>query len=160
MINAEKDDVVALKTYLSQSAVHPGKSFRVAFKIDIAPGWHINAPEPGDEFLIPSELFFEEDETVEVLKLHYPEPGRESFAYSQQELLVYRGEVFLAAEIRVKKDVSLKKHVLKASFIYQPCDSRTCMPPKKLEIKIPFSVVPSSKKVKQINEKIFSKIKF
>jgi len=159
-IEAKEEEIVTIKTFISHDGIHPGESFKVAFFLSITPGWHINGPEQADEFLIPSELIIDEEDEIKVLKLYYPEPESGRFEYSEAELPVYEGEIFLGAIIKVSDDVALKKHSLKASLLYQPCDDRTCMAPKTLELEVPFNVVSPSKKVKEINKKIFSKIDF
>jgi len=159
-IEAQEEDILTAKTFISHDGVHPGKSFKVAFRLSITPGWHINGTKLDDEFLIPSELIIEEGDKIKVLKLHYPEPGTGRFDYSEAELSVYEGEILLGALIMVSDDISLKQHFIKASFLYQPCDDRTCMAPRALKIEVPFKVVPLSKKTKEINKKIFSNIDF
>jgi len=160
LIDAQEEDVVTAKTFISHDGIHPGESFKVAFLLSINPGWHINGTKLNDEFLIPSELIIDEGDRTKVIKLHYPEPGSGRFDYSEAELPVYEGEIILGALIMVSDDITQKKHILKASFLYQPCDDRTCMAPKTLILEIPFKVVPLSKKTKEINKKIFSKIDF
>jgi thiol:disulfide interchange protein DsbD len=104
------------------------------------------------------ELIIDEDDKIKVLKLYYPEPSSGRFDYSEVDLQLYEGEILLGALLKVSNDIALKKHLLKASLLYQPCDDRTCMAPRTLKLEIPFKVVSLSKKVKEINEKIFSKI--
>lgn len=158
LIEAREDEIVSVKTFISQDGVHPGGSFKVAFLLNIIPGWHINASGVTDEFLIPSELIIEENDDIKVLRLFYPEPESEKFSYSDIELPVYAGEVILGALIKVSDDIVRRKHILKAGFLYQPCNDRLCMPPKTLNLEIPFNVVSLSRKTKEINKKIFLKI--
>jgi len=160
LIEAQEEKIVTVKTFISHDGIHPGESFKVALLLSITPGWHINGPRLDDEFLIPSELIIDESDNIKLLKLHYPEPGSGRFDYSEAELPVYEGEMLLGALIVVSEDIALKKHILKAGFLYQPCDDRICMAPKTLKLEIPFKVVSLSKKVKEINKKIFSKIHF
>ncbi len=160
LIEAQEEEVVTVKTFISHDGIHPGESFKVAFLLNIVPGWHINGPEQLDEFLIPSELIIDEGDKIKVLKLYYPEPGSARFEYSEVELPVYEGEILLGALIEVSDDIALKKHFLKASFLYQPCDDWTCMAPRTLKLEIPFKVVSLSKNTKEINKNIFAKIDF
>jgi len=160
LIEAQEEEVVTVKTFISHDGIHPGKSFKVAFLLNITPGWHIYGPELLDEFLIPSELIIDEGDNIKVSKLYYPEPGSGRFDYSEAELPVYEGEIFLGALIKVGDEIALKKYFLKASLLYQPCDDLTCMAPRTLKLEIPFKVVSLSKKTKEINKKIFSKIDF
>ena len=159
-VEAKEEEILTVKTFISHDGIHPGKSFKCAFLLNITPGWHIYGPELLDEFLIPSELHIDEDDKIKVLKLRYPESISERFEYSEVELQVFEGEVLLGALIKVSDDIALKKHSLKASILYQPCDDRTCLAPRTIELEIPFKVVSPSKKVKEINRQIFSKIDF
>ncbi len=160
LTEAQEEEIVTAKTFVSHDGIHPGESFKVAFLLSITPGWHINGPKLDDEFLIPSELIIDEGDKIKVLKVHYPEPGSGRFDYSEAELPVYEGDILLGALIKVSNNIALKKHILKAGFLYQPCDDRTCMAPRTLKLEIPFKVVSLSKKTKEINKKIFSKVDF
>jgi len=159
-IEAKEEETVMVKTFISHDGIHPGESFKVAFLLNIIPGWHIYGPKLDDEYLIPSELIIDEGDNMKVLKLYYPEPGSGRFDYSEAELPVYEGEIFLGALIKVGDEIALKKYFLKASLLYQPCDDLTCMAPRTLKLEIPFKVVSLSKKTKEINKEIFSKIDF
>jgi DsbC/DsbD-like thiol-disulfide interchange protein len=159
-IEAKEEENITLKTFISLDGIHPGESFKVAFLLNIIPGWHIYGPKLDDEFLIPSELIIDEGDNIKVIKLYYPEPGSGRFDYSEAELSVYEGEILLGAFIKVSENIPPKKHFIKASFLYQPCDDLTCMAPRTIKLEIPFKVVSLSKKTKEINKKIFSKINF
>ena len=152
--------VLDVKTYLSQDGVHPGGVLDVAFLLDILPGWHINGPELADQFLIACTLLIEEDDTVEVLEIYYPVPETRTYSFSEVELQVYEGKVVLGARIKVSDAIPMRKNLQKASFLYQACDDMSCMAPETLEFEIPFQVVPASAEIKQINQDIFSQIKF
>ena len=159
-VESREDEIITIKTFISQDGIHPGTKFQAAFLINIIPGWHIYAPQLSDEFLIPSELTVDENDDVQVLKYYYPEPKSEKFEYSDTELQIYDGEVIFGALFKVSDSISPKGHILKAQLLYQACDDRSCLPPNTLYLEIPFNVVPPSQKVNQINRQIFSKIDF
>jgi len=153
-------EVLDVKTYVSHDGVYQGGIIDVAFLLDIIPGWHINGPELADPFLIACALMIDEDDTIEVLEICYPVPETRAYSFSEVELQVYEGKVVLGARIKVDETIILGKNMLTASFLYQACDEMSCMAPETLEFEIPFQVVPASKKIKQINQEIFSQIKF
>lgn len=155
-----EEEVVAVKTYVSQDGVHAGETIDVAFVLDILPGWHINGPVAADQFLISCTLGIDENDAIEVVEIFFPDPETRSFSYSEVELQIYEGKVVLGARVKLGKTVPLGEAVVKASFLYQACDDRSCMPPETLEFAIPIQVVPTSKEIKPINEEIFSQIKF
>jgi DsbC/DsbD-like thiol-disulfide interchange protein len=158
-VSAE-EEVVQVKTFISKDGVHLGKKFKVAFLVEIISGWHINAHELADEFLIPTSLTFEEKENVEVLKYYYPEPKLAKFDYSEEELQIFEDKAVLGALVSLGKDLGLGRHKLKAKLRYQACDHRSCLPPKTLNFEIDFNVVEASQETKEINQEIFSKIDF
>ena len=153
-------EVLEIKTFVSQDGVHPGGKIDVAFLLDIIPGWHINGPELADPFLIACTLMVDENDDIEVLEIYYPVPENRTYSFSEAELQVYEGKVVLGARIKVSDAISLGKGVLKASFLYQACDDVSCLAPKTLQFEIPVQVVPATEEVKQINQDIFSQIKF
>ena len=59
-IEAKEEETVTVKTFISHDGIHPGESLKVAFLLNIIPGWHIYGPKLDDEFLIPSELIIDE----------------------------------------------------------------------------------------------------
>lgn len=156
----QEQDVVTVKTFLSQDGVHPGGLIKVAFLLNILPGWHINGNEVADPYLIASDLFIEDTEELKVLDIFYPEAHTAQFSYSDADIQIYEGEVVLGALIKVSKSISVEEHVLEASLLYQACDTQSCMSPQTLDLKVGFPVVPTSQKIGEVNPEIFSKIKF
>ncbi len=156
----QEEGVVTVQTYVSQDGVHPGGTIKMALLLDILPGWHIHGAELADQFLIPSTLMIEEDDEVKVLETFYPEAKSQLYSYSEIELLIYEGEVVLGALLQTNADAAVGGKKLKVSFLFQACDDQSCMAPKTLDLEIPFQVVPASSEVKEINQEIFSKLKF
>jgi DsbC/DsbD-like thiol-disulfide interchange protein len=159
-ISAQEDEIVTAKTFVSKSAVHPGETFKVALEATISPGWHIHAHELADEFLFPTEIVFEGSERIEIVKYSYPEPRLEKFEYSESPLQIYDGELILGALVKADAGLELGSHKIKGSLGFQACDSRSCLPPKKIEFEISFKVVPASQKTEDVNKDIFSKLNF
>jgi len=159
-ISTEQEEVINVKTFLSKDGIHPGKTVKVAFFIEIHPDWHINAHELTDEFLIPSDLTFEENENLEVLKYYYPEPKLGKFDYSDSELQIYEDEAIFGALIKVSDKLALGQHKLKAKLRYQACNHRSCLPPKTLNFELELGVVSPCQETKDIHQDIFSKLDF
>jgi DsbC/DsbD-like thiol-disulfide interchange protein len=152
-------EVLEVKTFLSQDGVHPGGTIDVAFLLDILPGWHINAPELADPFLIACTLLVDGNDDVEVVEIYYPLPENRTYSFSEVELQVYEGKVVLGARIKVSDAISQGKKVLKASFLYQACDDVSCMAPETLQFEIPVQVVSATEEIEKINQDIFAEIK-
>lgn len=159
-LTPQEEEIVKIKTFISKSGIHPEETFKVALVATINPGWHIHSHELADEFLIPTEMTIEGKEKVEVVKYSYPEPRLEKFEYSESALKIYDGEVILGTLVKTDADIKLGSYKLKGTFSFQACDSRSCLPPKKIEFEISFEVVPASQKTEEINQSIFSKLDF
>lgn len=93
-------------------------------------GWHINAHEPKQPYLIPTELKLELPENVQHEPVEYPPPEKRKFAFSgDEELLVYEGKLGLATAIRVPADYPRNELRIAATLRYQACNDTTCLPP-------------------------------
>jgi len=92
-------------------AAPPG--FRV-FLI-VKEGWHINANPPSSPYLIPTEI------RGDVRNVSYP-PGKSmTFAFSNEPLSIYDGEV--AIELELEQDAT------ELTLVYQACDDTRCLSP-------------------------------
>jgi DsbC/DsbD-like thiol-disulfide interchange protein len=154
----EEIQVLQFQTFLSRNAVHPGETFRVALLLKINSGWHINGHELADEFLIPSSLTFDENQSIRIIDYYYPKAKSGKYEYSEYELLVYEGEVVFAATVKADAGLQAGQQKLTGKFMYQACDHRSCLPPKAINLEIPVDVFDISQETKEINQEIFSKI--
>ncbi|MCC2606108.1 thioredoxin domain-containing protein [Planctobacterium marinum] len=65
------------------------------FKVEMAPGWHINSEQPWDSELIPTDL----QATKEPFKqVHYPVPGVIAFGVDQKEVSVFSNRLSIIGE--------------------------------------------------------------
>ena len=70
-----KQDHVKIKSYLSFDKVYPGSEVKLAVKVNIEDGWHMNSNKPYEDYLIPSELSI--DTTYFKIKsISYPKASR------------------------------------------------------------------------------------
>src|SRR5512141_1654835 len=157
---AQEDiQVVEAKTVISRDAVRPGETFKAALILKVQAGYHINDNAPLDEFLIPTALVIDENSEFEVLEISYPKGRRARFAYSEAELVVYEGEVFLGALLRAKPGIGAGPRTIKGALSYQACNNESCLPPKELTFEIAVPVAASGAGA-DIHPDIFAKIRF
>jgi uncharacterized protein YyaL (SSP411 family) len=85
-------------------------------------GWHINANPASSAYLIPTEI------QGDVRNVSYP-PGKSmTFAFSEQPLSVYDGEV--AIELEPERGAT------EFTLVYQACDDTRCLSPVSRELPI------------------------
>jgi DsbC/DsbD-like thiol-disulfide interchange protein len=157
---AQEEELVQVVPFLSKSGVHAGEEFGVALQIKIRPGWHINGPELVDEFLLPTTLSFEENKDFEISECVYPKPESGRFEYSQSVLAIYEGDVFFGALVKAAKNLRRGPQKLIGKLSFQACDARVCSSPSEVSFEVSLEVVPDSKETKDVNQDIFSKLKF
>jgi Thiol:disulfide interchange protein DsbD, N-terminal len=104
-------------------------------------GYHINSNHPQDNLLLPTVVYLDPPEGIEIVKLAYP-PGEEMAAtFANERLSVYSGEFDVTAEVRVPRSAALGTQRVHGHVRYQACDDRQCFPPKTTPIEFDVRVV-------------------
>ncbi len=116
------------------TAFEPGDTARVGAWMSIEDGWHTNSHEPTFEYLIPTTLEVEVPEGWEVEGVDYPQGELKRFAFEEQPLSVYEGEVGLVARISIPPGAAEGVRSARLTLTYQACDDRSCLPPVTEEI--------------------------
>jgi len=102
-------------------------------EVTVAPGWHINAHAPRDQFLIPTALEVIAPPGVRPGDVQYPEPVDRPLAFSGgKPLLLYEGRVRLVAPLAGSPAPGAPP--LRAKLRYQACTDTRCLPPATLEL--------------------------
>jgi hypothetical protein len=100
-------EVVQVEAYVSNASVAPGSRFRIALRVHVDEGYHVNSARPGHEHLVPTALEVGAADGVSVLDYAYPEP-EEYRPTPQSELLsVYTGEFICGAELQLSAEAVL-----------------------------------------------------
>lgn len=105
-----------------------GDAVELAVDAVVAPGWHINAHQPTEKFLVPTALTLTLPDGVRADPVRYPDPKAKTFAFAGDvELLVYEGTVPLRTAIRAPSFAA--PIAITAALRFQACDDTTCLPP-------------------------------
>ncbi|MEZ5333047.1 MAG: protein-disulfide reductase DsbD family protein, partial [Thermoanaerobaculia bacterium] len=117
-----------------RTAYERGETAQVATVLTLEDGWHTNSHQPTYDYLIPTEVRLTAPEGwPEVGTLRYPEGEIKSFAFADEPLSVYDGEVSILAPVAVPLDAEEGPHEVSATVTYQACDDRSCLPPVTVE---------------------------
>jgi len=133
-----------LSTILGLDAIPSGTESRAALSVTLPEGWHVNANEPFESFLIKTELTFEENDVFEVLGITYNEPEVKKFGFSDEPMAVYEGEFLIGYTFRVRDGVAVGDHELVGTLRYQACDDTSCYAPKNVPVTARFKVAEPS----------------
>jgi uncharacterized protein YyaL (SSP411 family) len=145
------------KALLSVDKLPPGGTCKVLVQLQIAEGWHIHANPAGDpEFDMATELLFASELGTELTKVRYPAGKKTPREGEGMPQSLYVGQANLLGVLEVPADAAGREEVLTIQVSYQACNDTRCLPPKKLELKLPVRVAAKGEQVRQINEKAFA----
>ncbi len=102
----------------------------VAVNISTAPGWHINASEPLQDYLIKTQLSAAEGEPLS--NVAYPSAVRRVLGFQSEELALYEGEFSITAQLP-ESDIPVRSIELQL----QACSDEICLAPETLVLKVP-----------------------
>ena len=106
---------------------------RVSVEVTIEPGWHVNAHEPKDPFLVPTTLDVVPPRGVKVGPVEYPPAVDRVLAFSGgKPMALYEGQIHVGASVTGTPEAGAPP--LRARLRYQACDDSRCLPPKTLEL--------------------------
>lgn len=120
---------VLLSGAADRSAYLPGETARVAARLEIAAGWHLQAHVPTYDYLIPTTLGVEAPAGWPAAEVEYPAPVRYKFAFAEDELDVLEGTQRIVARLAVPTAATAGPVRLTLHLRYQACDDRQCLPP-------------------------------
>ncbi len=101
----------------------------VVVTLRIAQGFHVNANPASYDYLIATALHLE---ALQPSRIRYPEPRLFKPAFERQGLMVYEGEVELAAELPA--GVIAGPRTVRGAVRVQACDEQICLPPATLPV--------------------------
>jgi thiol:disulfide interchange protein DsbD len=115
-------------------------------------GWHVNANEPSQDYLIGTALNIDTLSGITVSGMQYPDSERFTFAFAGEPPDVYQGKAPIFVTLKTAPDLKPGSYTLRV----QACDDKSCMAPSTLDIAIPVEVVAAETRFKSINQDLFS----
>ncbi len=150
-------DVVKPEIYVSLDPAARGSSFQIAVVMKIRPGFHINAREKSEDYLIATDLNAALPAGLNGGEVSYPKGKLEKFAFSKIPLNVYQDTVILRQPVTALADAPLGEQHIPLKLRYQACSNELCLPPVTLTLDATLNVAASSSAVKPAHAEIFGK---
>jgi thiol:disulfide interchange protein DsbD len=105
---------------------------RAVVEITIGPGWHVNAHDPTDHFLVPTTLELTPPAGLRAGAVGYPAAVEKALDFADGKTLrLYEGRVRLEATL---EGTATDPGPLRGKLRYQACDDTTCLPPRTVEL--------------------------
>jgi hypothetical protein len=138
-------DVVKPEIYVSLDPAARGSSFQVAVVIKIRPGFHVNAREKSEDYLIATDLKSEFPAGFQGGEVAYPKGKFEKFTFTKIPLNVYQDTVTLRLPVTALANAPLGEQHIPLKLRYQACSSEICLPPVTLTLDATINVAAASK---------------
>ena len=150
-------DVVAPEAYASHDPVARGMSFQLAIVLKIRNGFHVNAREVTEDYLIPTDLRAEVPAGFKLGAVVYPKGTLQTFTFSKNKKLnVYSGNVTILLPLSVLASAPLGPQHIPMKLRYQACSTEICLPPVTKDVDATLNVVANSSAAKPANSDLFS----
>src|SRR5207245_98010 len=143
--------------YVSLDPVGRGSSAQIAVVMKIRPGFHVNAREKSEDYLIATDLKAELPAGFSTGEAVYPKGKLEKFAFSKTPLNVYQGTVTLRMPVTALANASLGPQHIPLKLRYQACSTEICRPPVTLTLDVAINVAAAASASKPAHPEIFAK---
>jgi thiol:disulfide interchange protein DsbD len=125
----------------SSTTIAPGAAGRVAVKVHLPAGFHVQSDKPRDQFLIPTALTVKAPAGVSVDRIVYPKPSDLAQAGRQEPLAVFGADFSIDLDIKVAAGTSSMEVIVPAQLRYQACDDKVCYAPARADVKWTLKIV-------------------
>ncbi len=149
--------IASARVLLSQDKLRPDDSATLAVEIDIEPGWHIQARNPGVEGLIPSKLTIEPIDGLMFKDQVWPAP-KEVEIPGVGKVRQYEGKLTIRTPVTLT-DSKMPPGVRKlwVMFEYQACNEEgQCLAPVTAETSVPIVIASPDAEVRRIEDPAFT----
>jgi Disulphide bond corrector protein DsbC len=150
-------DVVSPHTYVSLSPLPRGRAFQIAVVLKIRPGFHVNAREVLEDYLIPTDLSAEALPGFRMVSSSYPRGVLRKLPFSKTPLNVYEGNATLRMKFEALASAPLGPQKLLFRLHYQACSDELCLPPVSVPIEVSLEVAPAGTPARPVHPEVFLK---
>jgi Disulphide bond corrector protein DsbC len=148
-------DVVAPMTYVSLDPVGRGSAFQIALVLKIRSGFHINAREKSEDYLIATDLRSDAPAGFQPGEVSYPKGKLHSFTFSKKPLNVYEDTITLFLPVTALASAPLGTQHIPLKLRYQACSAEVCLPPVTLALDAAVNVAASAAAAKPVHPELF-----
>ena len=134
---AQAKESEAVRASATEIQLSPGGSGEALVHLHIAEGFHVNSNQPGDKYLIATEIKAQPADGITPGTPAYPPGVTRKFAFSENPISVYEGEVSIKLPLRAGATATRGRHTLKANVTVQPCSDTECFNPREIDAAIP-----------------------
>ena len=150
-------DVVKPEVFSSMEPAGRGGSFQIAVVMNVREGFHVNAREKSEEYLIATDLKAQLPSGFTAGDAVYPKGKLETFTFSKKPLNVYQGTVILRLPVNALATAPLGEQHIPLKLRYQACSTELCLPPTTLPLEAVVNIAADASAAKPAHAEIFSR---
>ncbi len=120
-------------------AARRGAAVEARLAVQLQEGYHVNSNTPSEDYLIPLRLSWE-TKPFDVVEVAYPEPKLEKYKFSPQPLSVFTGDFEILTRLKAPEGAPRGPGILLGKLRYQACTHNLCLPPKTVEVRLPYEI--------------------
>ena len=117
-----------------------GKAGMINLEVQVKEGYHIQAFEVADEFLVPTKLEFTSPDDFTLESAVFPPSKKFQLEGTDTYLDVYDEQFEILVPFDSKKSIRNGSYRLDGKLTYQACDSVRCLFPRSVEFHIDVQV--------------------
>jgi len=152
--------VPTITPVVESTAVHAGRTERLAVRVGFPKGFHVQSNKPRDPDLIAATLRLTPPAGITVTEIVYP-PSTDLKIAGLDQLAAVFGENFdIGAQVDVAPGAAVGDITIPAKLRYQACNETMCFPPKTLALEWKFRIAPASASVEKSRPEVFNNIRF
>ena len=148
--------LVTPSAYVSLEPVPRSRTFEIAVVVKVREGFHINAHEVSEQYLIPTEISAELPAGFRLMGIAYPKGTLRKFEFSESKLNVYEGSVTVRMKVEALGSAPLGRQSLPLKVRYQACNEEACFPPVNLPVTAELQVAERGAAAHAVHAEIFS----
>lgn len=125
---------VSIESVSKFDTLAAGEEARFAVIMDIKDGWHLNAHNPPQDYLIGVDLSVEAGDHAMVSDIQYPRPKQMKFSFARDVLDVYEGKAIVLLKMKTSRNLKPGNYNITGSLQIQACSDQVCLPPSTAEL--------------------------
>lgn len=128
------DQIVKVES--TKVTVKTGSGARVDIPVDVKSGYHIQASNVKDEYLIPTTLELTQQDGILASEIIFPQTKQFKLEGTDEFLDVFDGRFEIKVALKTEKGTKKGLYTLNGKLKYQACDSVRCLFPRTVEFLI------------------------
>ncbi|MDZ4716145.1 MAG: protein-disulfide reductase DsbD family protein [Cytophagales bacterium] len=129
-----------VKLTVPKICVDQGNSSTIKIGVEVKEGYHIQANQLDDEYLMPTTLTIKADTNIIIGKQVFPQNKKFRLEGSDDYWNVYDGSFDISILFKTKEIIQKGRYNLAATFHYQACDSKSCLSPRTIDFLLTIEV--------------------